>query len=145
MRQHRTMTLAAVFLLAGAAAACDDDTQDSIEEDVETAVTEVVDAIDEASQDAVEMAARNFASVQGEQEFEDAGYMIDGDLVCEADATNDLTAVEIDCTGTTFDGADATLTGTTAEFPGVSIDELDGDFVGTVDGNEVFTTERLGG
>lgn len=139
------MTLAAVIVLAGTAAACDDDTQDSVEQDVETAVTEVVDALDEASEDVVELAARNFASVQGEQEFAAAGHEIEGDLVCEADASGDLTAVEIDCTGTTVDGGEASMTGTTSEFPGASIDELDGDFVGTVDGAEVFRTERLGG
>jgi hypothetical protein len=139
------MTLAAVVALAGTAAACDDDTQDSVEEDIDTAVTEVVDAIDDASEAAVELAARNFASAQGEQEFEAAGHEIEGDLVCEADATSDLTAVDIDCTGTTVDGAEASMTGTTSEFPGVSFDELDGDFVGTVDGTEVFSTERLGG
>ena len=139
------MTLAAVFLLAGAAAACDDDTQDSVEDDVETAVTEVVDALDEASEDVVELAARNFAAIQGEQEFESAGHTIEGDLACEADATDDLTAVEIDCTGTTVDGGEASMTGATSEFPGASINELDGDFVGTVDGTEVFSTERLGG
>lgn len=146
MRNRRTITsVAAVLVLAGAAAACSDDTQESIESDLESAVTDVVDVVDEASEDAVEVAARNFASVQGEQEFDSAGYTIDGDLACEADATSDLTAVEISCTGTTDDGGDASLTGTTSEFPGVSIDELDGDFVGTVDGTEVFTTERLGG
>jgi hypothetical protein len=53
--------------------------------------------------------------------------------------------VDIDCTGTTVDGGDASLTGTTAELPGLSFNELDGDFVGVVDGIEVFTTERLGG
>lgn len=145
MRRHRILTLFAAVALAGTAAACDDDTQDSLEEDVESAVTEVVDAVDEVSEDAVELAARNFASVQGEQEFEAAGHTIDGDLMCEADATDDLTAVDIDCTGTTVDGGEAELTGTTSEFPGVSFDELDGDFTGTVDGDEVFTTERLGG
>jgi FlaG/FlaF family flagellin (archaellin) len=139
------MTLAAVIVLAGTAAACDDDTQDSVEEDVESAVTEVVDALDEASEDVVELAARNFASAQGEQEFEAAGHEIEGDLACEADATSDLTAVEIDCTGTTVDGGEASMTGTTSEFPGASFNELDGDFVGTVDGAEVFSTERLGG
>ena len=43
------------------------------------------------------------------------------------------------------DGAVAEMTGTTSELPGASITELDGDFVGTVDGAEVFRTERLGG
>jgi len=145
MISRRTASVLAVVVLAVSAAACDDDTQESVEEEVESAVTDVVDAVDEVSEDAVELAARNFASMQGSQEFEDAGHPIDGDLTCEADATSDLTAVEISCTGTTVDGGDASLSGTTAEFPGVSFDELDGDFVGSVDGTEVFSTERLGG
>lgn len=146
MKPHRTtaLTLTLAVVLVGATA-CDDDTQDSIEDDVETAITEVVDVLDEASEDAVELAARNFAAVQGGQEFEAAGHVIDGDLTCEADATDDLTAVEISCTGTTVDGGEASMSGTTSELPGVSFDELDGDFVGTVDGTEVFSTERLGG
>ncbi len=141
---HRTASVLAVVALAASAAACSDDTQESIEDDVESAVTDAVDAVDEVSEDAVELAARNFASAQGSQEFEAAGYPLDGDLTCEADATNDLTAVEISCTGTTEDGAEASLDGTTSEFPGVSFNELDGDFVGVVDGVEVFSTDRLG-
>ena len=146
MRRHRTtaLTLTLALVVAGAAA-CSDDTQESIEQDVETAITEAVDVLDEASEDAVELAARTFAAVQGGQEFEAAGHVIDGDLTCEADATSDLTAVEISCTGTTVDGGEASMSGTTSEFPGASFDELDGDFVGTVDGTEVFSTERLGG
>jgi len=144
MTRHRTTAITLAIVLLGAVA-CSDDTQDSIEEDVESAITEVVDVVDEASEDAVEVAARNFAAVQAGQEFESAGYPIDGELTCEADATSDLTAVEISCTGTTVDGGEAAMTGTSSEFPGVSFNELDGDFVGTVDGTEVFTTERLGG
>ena len=37
------------------------------------------------------------------------------------------------------------MRGTTSEFPGLSFDELDRDFVGAVDGTEVFSTEHLGG
>lgn len=142
--RRRTCALATAVLVVSAAA-CSDDTQDSLEDDVESVVTEVVDAVDDVSEDAVELAARNFASIQGADEFENAGHPIEGDLTCEADATDDLTAVQIDCTGTTADGGEAVLTGTTSEFPGASFDELDGDFVGTVDGSEVFSTERLGG
>lgn len=144
MRHHRISALISAIVLLGAAA-CSDDTQESVEEDVRTAITDAVEVIDEASEDAVELAARNFASVQAGQEFEAAGYAIDGDLTCEADATSDLTAVEISCTGTTVDGGEASMSGTTSEFPGLSFNELDGDFVGTVDGTEVFSTERLGG
>ncbi len=145
MISRRTASAVAAIVLVVSAAACDDDTQESVEEEVESAVTEVVDAVDEVSEDAVELAVRNFANQQGGQEFEDAGHPIDGDLDCEADATNDLTAVDISCTGTTVDGGEASLSGTTSELPGMSFDELDGDFTGSVDGTEVFSTERLGG
>ena len=55
------------------------------------------------------------------------------------------TAWPIDCTGTTADGGAAALTGTTTEVPGASVTSLEGDFAGTVDGAEVFTTQTLGG
>jgi hypothetical protein len=127
------------------AAACSDDTNESVEDDVRSAITDAVGAVDDASESAVELAARLFASEQASQEFADVGQPIDGDLTCVADATNDLTAVDISCSGTTTEGAMAEMTGTTSELPGASITELDGDFVGTVDGAEVFRTERLGG
>lgn len=135
----------AVLAISVGGAACSDDTSDSVEEDVRSAITDAVDVADEVSEDAVEAAARVFASEQGAQAFDEAGHGLDGDLTCTADASDDLTAVDIDCTGTTQDGGQAELTGTTSELPGLSVTELDGDFVGTVDGTEVFQTERLGG
>ncbi len=53
--------------------------------------------------------------------------------------------IDISCTGTTQDGGAAELTGHTNEIPGASVVTLDGEFTGTVDGEEVFTTQRLGG
>lgn len=127
------------------AAACSDDTTESVEDDVRSAITDAVGVVDDASENAVELAARLFASEQASQEFAAVGQPIDGDLTCVADATSDLTAVDISCSGTTAEGARAEMTGTTSEIPGASFNELDGDFVGTVDGTEVFRTERLGG
>ena len=126
-------------------AACSDDTTESVEDDVRSAITDAVGVVDDASESAVELAARLFASEQASQEFAAVGQPIDGDLTCVADATSDLTSVDISCSGTTAEGARAEMTGTTSEFPGASFNELDGDFVGTVDGTEVFRTERLGG
>jgi hypothetical protein len=126
-------------------AACSDDTTESVEDDVRSAITDAVGVVDDASENAVELAARLFASEQASQEFAAVGQPIDGDLTCVADATSDLTSVDISCSGTTAEGAQAEMTGTTSEFPGASFNELDGDFVGTVDGTEVFRTERLGG
>jgi hypothetical protein len=139
--------LAHVALLAGVLtiAACDDDTQDSIESDVESAITEAGDAIDEASEDAAEVLARNIATQQGEEQFNNAGHELDGPLTCEATVADGVDEIDISCTGTTQDGGAAELTGHTNEIPGASVVTLDGEFTGTVDGEEVFTTERLGG
>jgi hypothetical protein len=146
MRHHRRplVALTATVALCGTAA-CSEESRDALEADTRSVATDIAGAADELSEDAIELAARNFASTQARQEFTAAGISLDGDLSCRADAANDLTAVEITCTGTTDDGLPVELTGTTAELPGLSFDELNGDFVGTVDGEEVFTTERLGG
>ncbi|MEQ8842324.1 MAG: hypothetical protein RIB98_15170 [Acidimicrobiales bacterium] len=133
-------TAVSVLLVFG----CSDDTADSVEDDVRSVVTEAADAVDEASEDAVEVATRNFVTEQAEDEFDEAGHEIDGELSCTADVTSGLTTVDVSCTGTTVDGASADLTGTTSELPGISLTEVEGDFVGTVDGAEVFQTDRLG-
>lgn len=121
-----------------------DDAIDDVEAAVEDATGAVADAIEELGEDTVELAARNLASTNAEEEFSDAGYPIDGGLTCTADATDDLTAVELDCTGTTADGAAASMIGTTTELPGGSVTELEGEFVGFVDDAEVFRTDALG-
>jgi hypothetical protein len=118
---------------------------DDIEEGVDAISGEVAGAIEEAGEDVVELAVRNLASVHGEAEFADAGHpVIEGGLACMADATEDLTAVEVDCTGQTEAGGVASLSGTTTELPGQSLTELEGDFVGMVDDEEVFRTDALG-
>lgn len=147
-----TALLAAVTLVAGACA--DDDVDDvtddvdgaleDIEEGVEDVTGEVADAIEEVGEDTVELAARNLASTHAADEFADAGHPIDGGLTCTADATDDLTAVDIECTGATEDGGVASMTGTTTELPGESVTELEGDFVGFVDTEEIFRTDALG-
>ena len=60
-------------------------------------------------------------------------------------STDELDAVDVMCTGTTDDGAAAEMTGTSDELPGASVTELEGQFTGTVDGTEAFTTDTLGG
>lgn len=134
----------AALSLAVAACGGDDDTADQIEAGIDDIGGEVADAVEEFGQDSVELAARNLASIQGAEEFADAGYPIEGNLECTADATDDLTAVEISCGGATEDGEVAALTGTTTELPGASLTELEGTFVGLIDGNEVFSTDALG-
>ena len=152
---RRTITALAALSLAFTACSDEDrdeleDTADSIAEDVEeaarTIATEVEEAVDEAATDAAELVARNLAAEQGEQQFEEAGFPLDDSgLACEATVADEVDAVEITCTGTTQDGAAAEMTGATDELPGASVTELEGQFTGTVDGTEAFTTDTLGG
>jgi hypothetical protein len=141
------LIVAAALTVAG----CSDDTDDvesdtdEVVSDLESAVTEVGDAVGEAAEDAGEAAARNIATQQGEEQFNNAGHELDGPLTCEATVEDGVDEIDIHCTGTTQAGGAAELTGRTSEIPGASVVTLDGDFVGTVDGEEVFTTERLGG
>jgi hypothetical protein len=133
--------VAAVLTIVG----CSEDTQDAVESDVESAVTEVGDALGEAADDTGEALARTIATQQGEEQFNNAGHELAGPLTCEATVQDGVAKIDISCTGTTQAGGAAALTGTTNEIPGASVVTLDGDFVGTVDGAEVFTTQRLGG
>ncbi|MET0459430.1 MAG: hypothetical protein ABW195_09285, partial [Ilumatobacteraceae bacterium] len=119
---------------------------DDVEDAAESAITEVGDAVDEAGDDAAELAARNIATQQGEEQFSEAGHPLDDSgLSCTATVEDGVDGVAIDCSGTTADGGAATLTGSTTEVPGASVTSLEGDFAGAVDGTEVFTTQTLGG
>ena len=138
-------TSAALLTLSLAFVSCSSDSRDELEEDARTAISDAGDAVDEAVRDAAEAVARNIAAEQGEEQFNDAGHPIDGKLTCEANADDGADEIEISCTGTTESGGEAALTGTTSELPGASVVTLDGDFTGTVDGEEVFSTTRLGG
>jgi len=141
MRSFRAQLLLAPVLalaLLGACGSDDDDSADDVAEEVSTAV-------DEGSNDAIEAAARNIASAQGEDEFSAADIEIEGDLTCEANADDEADAVDISCTGTSTDGQDLALDGTTDEIPGASVTELEGTFTGTADGEEVFSVDTLGG
>ena len=141
MGSFRARWVLAPALCLALLGACSDDDDDSADE----AAEDVGDAVDEASTDAIEATARNIASAQGEDEFSAEGIDIEGDLTCEADADEDADAVEISCTGTSTDGQDLALEGTTDEIPGASVTELEGSFVGTADGDEVFSVDTLGG
>ena len=144
-QRHIFRSVLVVAASALAIGACSDDTQDSLSSDVKSAVSAVGDAAGEASDDAAEALARNIATQQGEEQFTDAGHPLDGPLTCTAITTDGADSIAIDCTGTTQTGGAAVLTGTTNEIPGASVVSLEGDFTGTVDGEEVFTTEDLGG
>lgn len=143
-RWRRFALGAAALSLVVVACDGDDDTVDQVEDEISDIGGNVADAIEEFGEDSVELAARNLASIHGTDEFADTGYSIDGDLECTADATEDLTAVDISCGGATEDGSVAALTGTTTELPGASLTELEGTFVGLIAGDEVFRTDALG-
>lgn len=143
METKRSLVVVAIAA-AALAGACSEESRDALEDDVRSAVSDAVDVASEAGRDAIEAAARNFAAVQGRQAFERAGYELDGELDCTADVTDGFDQVDVSCTGTTTDGTAVEVQGTTNEIPGLSINELDGEFVGTVDGEEVFSTGRLG-
>jgi hypothetical protein len=122
-----------------------DETMDDLQEGAEDIRSDVSDAIDEGTQDAVELAARNLAARQGADEFDSNGIDVDGDLDCEATAAGDNTNLEVMCTGTSTEGQDLAIEGTTTEMPGASLTELEGTFTGTADGEEVFSVDTLGG
>jgi hypothetical protein len=141
MRSYRGLLLAPALSLALLGACSSDDDNEGADDAAEDAG----DAVDEASNDAVEATARNIASAQGEDEFSAADIDIEGDLTCEATADDEADAVDVSCTGTSTDGQDLALDGTTDEIPGASVTELEGSFVGTADGEEVFSVDTLGG
>jgi hypothetical protein len=105
----------------------------------------VGDAAGEVGNDAAEAVARNLASAQGEDEFGAVDIEVEGDLTCEAAMTEEATAVEVTCTGESTEGQALALQGVTSEVPGASVTELEGNFIGTADGEEVFTVDTLGG
>jgi hypothetical protein len=150
-RRNLLVAVAAVGALSLVACGNDDDsTADSIIDNAEgavrTAVSEAGQAVDEASADAAELAVRNLAAEQGEEQFADSGHPLDDQgLTCEATASDGVDSVDVNCTGTTEDGKEAKLTGKTDELPGESMTEVAGTFTGTVGGSEVFSTDKLGG
>lgn len=144
-----TVALAAALALTGVACGDDaeqdaQDTAEDLRDGAEDAVTTASDAIDDGTDAAAETAVRNLASTHGADDFERAGHEIEGDLECEASVAGGEADVDVTCTGTTVDGDEAELSGTTSELPGASATELEGDFTGTVAGEEVFSTDRLG-
>lgn len=143
MNKRLSIGLVAAVLLA--AAGCSSDTRDSIQTDLESAASNVEDAADDALNNAAEVVVRNLATQQGEEQFQNAGNTLEGPLTCEATVQDGVSKVDVSCTGTTKDGKAAALTGATDELPGASVVSIKGQFVGTVDGTEVFSVDHLGG
>lgn len=96
----------------------------------------------EFADDTVELAARKVAEEGGAQKFSDEGIEVEGDLACTATSDVDSKAVSVDCTGTSTDGQDLTLTGQLSVADGEIVDSS--GFVGTADGEEVFSADCVG-
>ncbi len=126
-------------------AACSSDTKASVSSDVRNAGTDIANGVGNVADSAVETAARNIATQQGEEQFKNAKQELDGPLTCTAKVLSGVSKIDLNCTGTTKQGGAAVLSGVTDELPGASVTQLSGQFIATVDGNEVFTTKRLGG
>ena len=87
-----------------------------------------------------EALVRNVVSVGAAKEFKDDGYPIRDNLTCTAKASStDQTQVGVVCTGTTTTGQTVGLAGTTNNDRGDQ-----GNFVGTVNGKQVFQKACLG-
>ena len=146
MRTRTRLLLAPAAISLALFAACGDDSDDDDAGDaIDDAAQDVGDAVGEAGNDIAETVARNLAAAQGEDEFEAAGVDVADELACEAAMTDDASAVQVTCTGTSEDGQELAMLGTTSEVPGESVTELEGEFVGTADGEEVFAVDTLGG
>jgi hypothetical protein len=87
-----------------------------------------------------ETAVRNAVAIGGAKELKDRGFPIKDGLKCTAKATNNsATHVSVSCVGTTTKGQSVLLLGTTDDKSAST-----GDFVGTVDGKELFRKSCLG-
>jgi hypothetical protein len=85
-----------------------------------------------------ETLARNAVATAGTKQFHDSGHSLDGLLTCKVQSRT-TTAVSVGCTGTTDDDEKAALIGSTSDER-----QVKGHFVGTVNGDRVFTTDCLG-
>ena len=141
---RRLSSLIVIFSLT-LFAGCSSNTKASVASDVRNAGTEISNGVGNVADSAAETAARNIATQQGEEQFKNVKQELDGPLTCTAKIQTGVSKIGLNCTGTTKQGGAAVLSGLTDELPGASVSELKGQFSGTVDGKEVFATNRLGG
>jgi hypothetical protein len=117
----------AAVLMTGVLAACTDAQQQ-----------EIVD-------DTVEVAVRNAAAAAGTAAFEQEGLEVSKVLECGSNSTGGADLVSVTCSGTSDDGRELVLDGeVAAREHDINVDAIRGSFVGTVDGEEVFSEECLG-
>ena len=126
-------------------AGCSSDSRQSIKTDVQSAISTVGNAAGNAVDSAAEVAVRNIATQQGEEQFKNVKQTLSGPLTCTAKVASGVSKIDVSCTGQTATGGAATLQGTTDEIPGASVVSLKGQFVGSIDGKQVFSVDHLGG
>ena len=111
-----------VVLVAGAMTACTEEQRDEV----------------------AEVAARTIAAEGGEEGFANEGIEVDGDLECTATSEGGAERVAVSCTGTGVDGEELAVEGDLRVQIGDDGDSARGSFVGTADGEEVFSEECVG-
>jgi len=87
-----------------------------------------------------EVLVRTATSVQGQAALSRAGAEVASPLSCTSSQVDG--GVSVSCTGTTVDGKAVQLTGTATSLPGGNA--VKGNFVATVDGQQVLTSDCLG-
>lgn len=87
-----------------------------------------------------ETLVRTAASTQGQAELAGVGVEVSGPLSCQT--TQGQGEVEVTCGGTAVDGRPVTVTGTATSMPGGTA--VQGTFVGTAGGAQVFSLDCLG-
>jgi hypothetical protein len=80
------------------------------------------------------------ASTQGQSELAGVGVEVSGPLSCQTTPNGDT--FDVACSGTALDGRPVTVTGNATSLPGGS--SVQGSFVGTAGGAQVFALECLG-
>ena len=90
--------------------------------------------------DVDELLVRTASSVQGQVALAKLGAQVSGPLSCTSAQTD--AGVTVSCTGTTVDGKPVAVSGTATSLPGGNA--VKGNFVGTVAGQQVFTSDCLG-
>ena len=90
--------------------------------------------------DVDEVLVRTAVSTQGQVELAEVGAEVSGPLSCTS--TQQESAVDVSCTGTTVDGRPVAVTGTATSLEGGNAPQ--GNFVGTVAGAQVFSLTCLG-
>ena len=140
-RRFAPLCLAGFLGFAG----CSSDSRQSIKTDVHSAISTVGNAAGDAADNAAEVAVRNIATQQGQEQFKTLKQTLSGPLTCTAKVASGVSEIDVSCTGQTETGGAATLQGTTDEIPGASVVSLKGRFVGSVNGKQVFSVDHLGG